>query len=145
MKMIDVGKKRVTLRKAVVEGKVFLKPKVITAIKKRKLPKGDCLEAAKIAGILAAKKTPDIIPFCHPIGIEYAAIEFTIKKDHVTITSIVQGEAKTGVEMEAFVATAIAALTIYDMCKSLDKSGTISEIKLIKKSGGKSGEYERKD
>ena len=145
MKMVDVGKKRATLREAIVRGKVFLKPDVITSIKEKKLVKGDCLEAAKIAGIFAAKNTSCIIPLCHPIGIEYANIEFELGKNYVTVTSMVRSEAKTGVEMEAFCATAAATLTIYDMCKSLDRSGTISEIRLIKKSGGKSGLYERQD
>ncbi len=145
MKMIDVGQKNITVREAVVEGKVFLKPKVITAIKEKKLIKGDCLEAAKIAGIFAAKNTPQIIPLCHPIGIEYTSIIFTLKRNHVIITSTVRGEAKTGVEMEALTATSVAALTIYDMCKYLDKGGMISDIKLIKKSGGKSGTYQRQD
>ena len=141
MKMIDIGEKNVTLREAVVEGKVFLKPEVILAIKEKKIPKGDVLETAKLAGILAAKKTSEIVPLCHPIPIEYVGIEFSDGKDKIEIVATVRGRAKTGVEMEAFTATAAAALTIYDMCKSLDRGATISGIRLLKKSGGKSGEY----
>ena len=144
MKMIDIGKKDVTEREAVVRGVVHLKPSVIRTIRQKKLPKGDVLEAAKIAGILAAKKTPDIIPLCHPIPIEYAKIEFVIRKSQIEIISTIRGRARTGIEMEAFTAVAISALTIYDMCKSLDRSITVGPIELLRKSGGKSGTYVRK-
>ena len=144
MKMIDISKKVVTEREAVVEGRVYLKASVIQAIKEKKIPKGDVLEAAKLAGILAAKRTPDLLPLCHPIPIEYVAIDFSFGKKYIGITTTVKGRAKTGVEMEGFAATAIASLTIYDMCKALDRGATISEIRLVKKSGGKSGVYKRK-
>ena len=144
MKMIDIGKKKITEREAVVEGKILLSPSVILAIKKKEIPKGDVLEAAKLAGILAAKKVPFLIPLCHPIPIEYVGIEFSLSKREIRIETAVKGQAKTGVEMEAFTATAVACLTIYDMCKSLDRGATISEIKLLKKTGGKSGAYARK-
>lgn len=143
MKMIDIGEKGITLREAVVEGKIFLKPDVILAIKKNKMPKGNVLEAAKLAGILAAKKTPTLIPLCHPIGIEYARVEFSLRKNHIRITATLKARAKTGVEMEAFTATAVSALTIYDMCKAMDRAATIGDIRLLKKSGGKSGTYSR--
>ncbi len=144
MAMIDVGKKGVTRREAVAEGSIILKPSVIFAIKKKKIAKGDVLEAAKIAGILAVKKTPSLIPLCHPIPIEYADIEFSFQKQKINIRATVKGEAKTGMEIEAIMAVSIAALTIYDMCKPLDKGIIISEVKLIKKTGGRSGTYERK-
>lgn len=144
MKMIDIGKKEIAEREAVVEGRILLKPSVILAIKKKKIPKGEVLETAKLAGILAAKKTSYLIPLCHPIPIEYIAIEFSLKKREIKIKTTAKGQAKTGVEMEAFTATAIACLTIYDMCKSLDRGGRICEIKLLKKTGGKSGAYARK-
>lgn len=144
MAMIDVGKKGVTRREAVAEGSIILKPSVIFAIKKKKIAKGDVLEAAKIAGILAVKKTPSLIPLCHPIPVEYADIEFSFQKQKIKIRATVKGEAKTGMEIEAIMAVSIAALTIYDMCKPLDKGITISEVKLIKKTGGRSGTYERK-
>ena len=143
MAMIDIGNKDVTAREAVVEGKVYLKASVISDIKKKKIPKGDVLEAAKLAGILAAKKTPDMIPLCHPIPIEYVEVELTLSSEAVIIRATVKGRAKTGVEMEAFTAVAVAALTVYDMCKALDRGGSISDIRLIKKSGGKSGVWER--
>jgi len=144
MKMIDVGGKDVTLREAIVEGMIILKPEVLKAIKRGDIPKGNVLEAAKLAGILAAKKTSGLLPLCHPIPIDYVGIEFSLAKDRVRIKTTVRGIAKTGVEMEAFTATAVAALTIYDMCKALDREAEISMIRLIKKTGGKSGVYFRK-
>lgn len=144
MGMLDISKKEITEREAIVEGKIYLKPETIKSIRNKKIPKGDVLEAARIAGILAAKKTSDVIPLCHPIPIEYIGIDFTLGKDRINLKTTVKGQAKTGVEMEAFTATAIACLTIYDMCKSLDRKATISEIKLLKKTGGKSETYERK-
>ena len=161
MSMVDVGSKKVSKREAVAEGAVSLKASTILAIKRKKIPKGDVLEAARLAGILAAKKTPSLIPLCHPIAIEYVDVAFSIAKNTVNpalsmnsdsrrrkgwvrITTTVRGEAKTGFEMEALCAAAVAALTIYDMCKPLDKGIVISGIKLLKKSGGKSGTYVRK-
>ncbi len=143
--MIDIGAKDITLREAVVEGTVYMKPSVIVAIKKRRVPKGDALEAAKTAGILAAKNTPYLIPLCHPIPIEYAAIDFFIGNKDIKVRTVVRGRARTGLEMEAMLATTVAALTIYDMCKMLDRGIVIGDIKLIKKRGGKSGIYVRKD
>lgn len=143
--MIDISLKRVTERTAVVEGKVYLKPGVVKLIKNNKIPKGNVLEAARIAGILAAKKTPEIIPLCHPIFITFADIEFSLQNKGVKITAVIKGEAKTGFEMEALTAASVAALTIYDMCKPLDKDIVISGIKLLKKTGGKSGTYIRKE
>lgn len=144
MKMVDISEKEITQREAVVEGKVCLLPWTLKLIKNKKIPKGDVLGAAKLAGIIAAKKTPEIIPLCHPVPIEFVGIEFSLKNKGITITTTVKGRAKTGVEMEAFVACAISALTIYDMCKPVDREIVISEIKLIKKTGGKSGTYVRK-
>ncbi len=144
MKMVDISVKEITKREAVAEGRVYLKQDVIRLIRDKKIPKGDVLEAAKLAGILAAKKTPFIIPLCHPIAIESIEINFSLKNKEIIIAATVKGEAKTGFEMEALSAVSIAALTIYDMCKPLDKDITISEIKLLRKSGGKSGTYVRK-
>ena len=139
--MIDIGKKKPTLREAVVEGSIRLKESVVQAVKDKKIPKGDILETARLAGIMAAKKTPEIIHHCHPIPIEYVEVEFSLKADEITVTTTVRAEAKTGVEMEAFTATSVALLTIYDMSKAFDRSAVILEIKLLKKSGGKSGVY----
>lgn len=141
--MIDIGDKDLTQREAIVAGTVCLSPKVILAIKNRKVPKGDVLEASRLAGILAAKKTPSLIPLCHPIPIEYVDITFLLSTDKIKITTVVRAKARTGMEMEALTATSIAALTIYDMCKPLDKGIVISDIKLLKKTGGKSGTYVR--
>jgi cyclic pyranopterin phosphate synthase len=143
MKMADIGHKDVTTREAVVEGKIYLKPSVILAIKKKQIPKGDVLEAAKLAGILATKKTPLLVPLCHPIPIEYVELKFSLSKNHIKVSAMVKGRAKTGVEMEALTAASIACLTIYDMCKALDKEMIISDIKLIKKTGGKGQDYVR--
>ncbi|MDP3804695.1 MAG: cyclic pyranopterin monophosphate synthase MoaC [Candidatus Omnitrophota bacterium] len=143
--MIDIGDKEVTLREAIVEGVVTLKPKVLLAIKRNEIPKGNVLEAAKLAGIFAAKKTSGLIPLCHPITIDYAGVEFSMGRDRVKIRTTVRGRTKTGVEMEAFTATAVAALTIYDMVKALDREAEISAIRLIKKTGGKSGVYIRRE
>ena len=143
MKMIDVSDKEVTKREAVVEGIVRLSPKVIALIKSKKIPKGDCLEAARLAGIMAAKRTPEVIPLCHPIPIESAEIEFSLKKNEIRVLAVIKGRAKTGVEMEALTAVSVAALTIYDMCKMFDKGIEITDIRLLKKTGGKSGTYLR--
>lgn len=144
IKMVDISKKAVTEREAVAEGMVTLKPSVALAIKNKTVPKGDVLEAARLAGILAAKKTAELLPLCHPIPIEYVNVEFVIKEKEIRITTTARGRAKTGVEMEALTATSVAALVVYDMCKPLDKSMTISGIRLLRKAGGKSGLYERK-
>ncbi len=142
--MIDIGKKNITRREAIVEGRIKLKRSVLSAIKRNKVPKGDVLNAARIAGILAAKKTPHIIPLCHPISVEHIDIRFLFEKDSIKIEAVVCAAAKTGVEMEALVATSVAALTIYDMCKPMDKDMIICDMKLVKKTGGKSGVYIRK-
>lgn len=144
MKMVDIGNKEITEREAIAEGIISLKSKVIIAIKKKQIPKGDVLAAARLAGILAAKKTPFLIPLCHPIPIEYVEIDFLTEKNRIKIITTARAKAKTGVEMEAFTATAVAALTIYDMCKPVDKDMVISGIRLLKKTGGKSGAYVRK-
>lgn len=143
MGMVDIGSKEITEREAVVEGTVYINPKVILAIKKKRIPKGDVLEVARLAGILAAKKTPTLIPLCHPIPIDCVKINFSIGKNKIKIITTVRASAKTGVEMEALTATAVSALTIYDMCKPIDKDMVISDIMLLKKTGGKSGTYER--
>src|SRR3989338_5042748 len=137
MTMIDIGNNDATKREAVVEGVVRLKKRVIRLIKMRKIPKGDVLEAARLAGILAAKKTPQLIPLCHPISIEFVDIEFSLKDKEIRIVTTVSGEAKTGMEMEALTAASVAGLTIYDMCKPLDKDIVIADIRLLKKAGGK--------
>lgn len=142
--MLDISEKEITGRQAVVEGRISLQADVLKRIRKKKIPKGDVLETAKIAGILAAKNTPYTIPLCHPIPIDHILMNFEIKEHEIVIRSTVKGKARTGVEMEAFSAVAAAALTIYDMCKAFDRTAVITDIGLVKKTGGKTGDYERK-
>ncbi|OGO60319.1 MAG: molybdenum cofactor biosynthesis protein C [Chloroflexi bacterium RBG_19FT_COMBO_48_23] len=139
--MVDVGGKPVTKRQAVARGKVLMQAKTLGLLKKGKLPKGDVLAAARVAGIMAAKETYRLIPLCHPLLIDDAIIEFSIdeKASAVEITATVKGSGKTGFEMEALTAVAISGLTIYDMCKTVDGTLRLENIRLIKKSGGKSG------
>ena len=142
-KMVDVSEKEITRRIAVADGFMRIKPDVLKQITDGNMPKGDVLSTAKIAGIQAAKKTGELIPMCHPLGLDHADIEFEIAADGIKITATAIVHAKTGVEMEALTAVSVAALTIYDMCKSADKSMAIDKIRLLKKSGGRSGEYIR--
>ena len=144
MKMADVSKKDVTYRIAIARGIVSMGKGTIEAIKNGAVPKGDVLTTAKIAGIMAAKKTPELLPLCHPIQIENVNVELVVKSDSIEIKSSVSASAKTGVEMEALTSVAVTALTIYDMCKPLDKNIVISEIVLLEKRGGKSGTYIRR-
>jgi len=141
--MIDVTQKKETERQAVAKGKVQLQPATLDLIRKGELAKGDVLAVAKTAGIIAAKETHRLIPLCHPLQLTHIAVEFHLPENgnYVDITASAKGIGKTGFEMEALVAVAVSALTIYDMCKAVDKSMTIGEIRLIKKSGGKSGLY----
>lgn len=142
--MIDISQKAPSVREAVVEASVIMPPRIISLIKKDKVPKGNVLEQARLAGVLAAKQTPYLIPLCHPIPLEHVQIDFRLSSDRVKITTVVKARAKTGVEMEALCAAAICCLTVYDMCKPLSKDMAISDLKLLKKSGGKSGVYVRK-
>jgi len=141
--MIDVTQKKETERQAVAKGKIQMKPATLELIRKGGLEKGDVLAAAKTAGIMAAKETHRLIPLCHPLQLTHIAVEFYLPNNgnSVEITASAKGIGKTGFEMEALVAVAVSALTIYDMCKAIDKSMTIGEIRLIRKSGGKSGLY----
>ena len=144
-RMVDVSQKGNTEREAVARGRVMMKPTTLEQIKATGLEKGDVLAVARVAGIMAAKKTPHLIPLCHPVLIDSIAIEFDLSgNDSVGITTRVKTTGKTGAEMEAMVATSVAALTIYDMAKSIDREMTITEICLESKKGGKSGIYRRK-
>jgi len=140
-KMVDITKKPDTHRQAVAKGLVRMQPSTLELIKKGQMAKGDVLSTAKLAGIMAAKRTPDLIPLCHPILIGDVRIEFSVneKESTVEIAATVESTGKTGVEMEALTATAVTALTIYDMCKSADRGIRIENIRLVEKSGGKSG------
>ena len=139
--MVDITGKPDTQREAVAKGRVKMQATTFDQLKKGAMPKGDVLAVAQLAGIMAAKQTPHIIPLCHPLLIGDIKVEFSLDKDNsaVEITTTVKSIGKTGVEMEALTATAVAALTIYDMCKAADRSMRIEGIRLIKKSGGKSG------
>ena len=144
-RMVDISQKDATVRVAVAKGKVLMLPATLEAIKSANIKKGDVLGAARIAGIMAAKQTPDLIPLCHTLLIDEVSVEFDISgKDSVGITASAKSTGKTGVEMEALVAVSVAALTIYDMAKAVDKAMTITDIYLESKTGGKSGEYRRK-
>lgn len=140
-RMVDVTEKPDTIREAVARGVVRMQAATFQLIKKGSMAKGDVLAVAQLAGIMAAKQTPDLIPLCHPILIGDIKVEFSLDEANSTIeiTSTVGSAGKTGVEMEALTATAVAALTIYDMCKAVDRGMKIENIRLIRKSGGKSG------
>ncbi len=146
VRMVDVGDKEKTKRIAVAEGKISMEPDTLAMIMDAKVKKGNVLETARIAGVMAAKKTSDLIPMCHPINITHARIDFSFdtKNFCIDIEAEVSLTEKTGVEMEALTAVSVAALTIYDMCKSYDRAMRISDIRLKSKSGGKSGTYTAK-
>jgi len=143
-RMVDVSKKRDTLREAVVRGSISMNQKTFKSIMSGKIAKGDVLAVAKVAGIMAAKRTSEIIPMCHPLNLSHVEINlFPFEKEsRIEIEAKVRIKAQTGVEMEGFVAVAAAGLTIYDMCKAIDRGMVISDIRLVKKTGGKSGTYE---
>ena len=145
--MVDVSAKEPTLRTAKATATVFLKPETLAAILKGGISKGDVLGVARLAGIAAAKKTPELIPLSHPLAIHHAAVEFITDtaSGRVVVESTVRAFERTGVEMEAMTSAAVAALTIYDMCKGSDKSISIGEIALLYKEGGKSGIYRREN
>jgi cyclic pyranopterin phosphate synthase len=144
-RMVDVSGKAETAREAVAGARVTMEPATLKLILDRKVSKGDVLGVARIAGIMAAKRTADLIPLCHPLGL--AAVEISFQPDRkascVNITAVARTTGKTGVEMEALTAAAVAGLTIYDMCKSADRAMTIGAVRLLRKTGGKSGTYVR--
>lgn len=140
--MVDISQKPVTARIAVATAAVRMKAETLALIREDKIKKGDVFACARIAGILAAKRTPELIPMCHPIPITSAGVDLSpVEPDTVLITATVKTNYVTGVEMEALTAASVAALTIYDMCKSVDRGMTIENIHLVKKSGGKSGDF----
>jgi cyclic pyranopterin phosphate synthase len=143
-RMVNVSQKPDTIRKAVARGVVRMQAATFQLIKQGGTAKGDVLSVAQLAGIMAAKRTPDLIPLCHPILIGNIKVEFRLDEANsaVEITSTVESTGKTGVEMEALTATSVAALTIYDMCKAVDRGMKIENIRLLRKSGGKSGTIE---
>jgi cyclic pyranopterin phosphate synthase len=146
VRMVDVGQKTDTIRKAVAAGRVYMEKDTLDRIMDARVKKGNVLETARIAGVMAAKKTSDLIPMCHPLNITHAQIDFSFDKEKsaIDIEAQVSLSGKTGVEMEALTAVSVAALTLYDMCKSYDKAMRITDINLRSKSGGKSGTFTAK-
>ena len=143
--MVDINNKEVTDRRAIAEGFVTVKESTVKTILEGKLPKGDLFGSARIAGIMAAKKTSELIPLCHILPISSVSIEINIIKCDIHITAEVTNKGQTGVEMEALTAVSISCLTIYDMLKGIDRGETISKIQLIRKNGGKSGKWIRNE
>ena len=142
--MVDVSDKAVSTRTAIARARVTMKPATIKLIRSGAAKKGDVLATARIAGIQAGKKTPDLIPLCHPLAISKIAIEFKLAARHIDVEALVKVDGKTGVEMEALTACSIACLTLYDMVKGVDRGIVISDLRLIEKTGGKSGTYKAK-
>lgn len=140
--MVDVSAKDVTFRRAVAAGKITMAPETLAMIRDRGHKKGDVVQVAQLAGIMGAKKTADLIPLCHPIGLSHVGVEINLVDDGLEITAECRLDGQTGVEMEALTAVSVAALTVYDMCKAVDRGMVISTIRLIHKSGGKSGVFE---
>src|SRR5437764_10024528 len=143
VRMVDVSDKAVTMRTAAARGFVKMKPRVVNAVRRLKNPKGNPLEVARIAGIAAAKRTAEWIPLCHPLPLTHIDVTATLCENGVELGSTVVATAQTGVEMEALVAVSAAALTVYDMCKALDKGMEITDVYLVEKTGGKSGDFRR--
>ena len=143
--MVDVSEKQVTRRSATAEGRILMTSDALVAITQGDLPKGDAIAAARIAGIMAAKKTGELIPLCHPLGLEAVKIEFHPEDDAIRVVATASLNGKTGVEMEALTAASVALLTLYDMGKALDKAMRIDGIRLIAKTGGKSGDWYARD
>jgi cyclic pyranopterin phosphate synthase len=141
-RMVDVGDKAPTMRAATAAGEVVMRPETLALIQAGTMPKGDVLAVARVAGIMAAKRTPDLIPLCHPLPITSVSVAFAVDEERrvIEITATAKCTGVTGVEMEALTAVSVAALTIYDMCKAVDRGMRIGNIRLLRKSGGQSGE-----
>ena len=143
--MVDVGDKPVSTRVASASGFVKMAAATVEAIRERHTAKGDPLQVARIAGIMAAKRTSELIPLCHPLPLNHADVQLELRADGIAIAATASIDGKTGVEMEALAAVSVAALTIYDMCKAIDKSMVITDIRLESKTGGRSGDFKRSD
>ena len=141
--MVNTSAKEVGTRRAVASGRVLMSTETVAALRTNRTPKGDPLETARIAGIMAAKRTAELIPLCHPLPLTHVDVRASLEDDGVALTAEVSTNAQTGVEMEALTAVSVAALTVYDMCKALEKGITITSIRLERKEGGKSGDYQR--
>lgn len=143
--MVDVGGKAATARRAVASGRIGMSAEALDAIREGNAPKGDVLGTARIAGIMAAKRTGELIPLCHPLGLEAVSIDFEYEDAAIRTTATASLTGKTGLEMEALIAVSVALLTIYDMAKAIDKGMVISEVRLIAKTGGKSGAWKAQE
>lgn len=142
-RMVDVSGKAVTSRSAVASGRVLVSAAVVALLRGEGVPKGDALGVARVAGIMAAKRTPDLVPLCHPLSISGVTVDLDVQDDAVAITATVRTSDRTGVEMEALTAVSVAALTVVDMVKAVDKGAVITDIRVESKSGGKSGDWTR--
>jgi cyclic pyranopterin phosphate synthase len=142
-RMVDVSGKDVTARTATASGKVLVSAEVVALLRGDGVPKGDALGVARVAGIMAAKRTPDLIPLCHPLAISGVTVDLTVEDDGVAITATVRTTDRTGVEMEALTAVSVAGLTVIDMVKAVDKAAVITDVRVEEKTGGKSGTYRR--
>lgn len=140
-RMVDVSAKPATDRRATARGKLLVSRATLELVRTGDTPKGDVLAAARIAGIMGAKRTPDLIPLCHPLPISHASVELTIERDGIGIEATVGTTAPTGVEMEALTAVTVAGLTLYDMLKAVERGARLTDVRLVAKSGGRSGEY----
>jgi cyclic pyranopterin phosphate synthase len=143
IRMVDVGAKPVTARVAEASGFVQMAESTMAVIRERRTPKGDPLETARLAGIMAAKRTGELIPLCHPLALTHVDVQITLEENGARVTATASTSAQTGVEMEALTAVSVAALTLYDMLKAIDRGMVIGEIRLERKSGGRSGEWTR--
>ena len=142
-RMVDVSGKDVTARSATASGKVLVSAAVVALLRGDGVPKGDALGVARVAGIMAAKRTPDLVPLCHPLAISGVTVDLVVEDDGVAITATVRTTDRTGVEMEALTAVSVAGLTVVDMVKAVDKAAVITEVRVEEKTGGKSGTYRR--
>jgi cyclic pyranopterin phosphate synthase len=142
-RMVDVSGKDVTARTARATGRVLVSPRVIELLRGEGVPKGDALATARIAGIMGAKRTAELIPLCHPLPLTHVDVRAEVRDDGVYLEAVASTDAQTGVEMEALTAAAVAALTVYDMCKAAEKGITVTDLRLEEKTGGKSGEWKR--
>ncbi len=140
-RMVDVGAKPATLRRATARAKLLVSAETLDLVREGRTAKGDVLAAARIAGIMAAKRTPDLIPLCHPLPLSHASVDLTLAGDGIEIEATVATTAPTGVEMEALTAATIAGLTLYDMLKAVERGAKLTDVRLVAKSGGRSGEY----
>jgi cyclic pyranopterin monophosphate synthase len=141
IRMVDTSDKETTTRRAVASARVVMRAETVAALREHRTPKGDPLEAARLSGIMAAKRTADLIPLCHPLPLTHIEVRAELTDSGVSLEAEVATKAQTGVEMEALTAVSVAALTVYDMCKALEKGMTITDVRLTSKTGGKSGDY----